>query len=229
MKIRKVKWQSHPVLGNLELDFTRSDGTTYDNIVLIGENGAGKTSVMDSIGTFLNIGSFDVFEYLEFETSEGIFRALHRGPDQGITTFFVLQNLATGERRKINRDRINNPNSIYSDTEDPRSYGCAISKARADYKTDKIKHTSTTELDKSKYSDDSNDNFTSLKQLFVDVVSQDEHDYTVINEGKDHNNTITVDEFRLNHSKQYRFVRAFDGFFSDRGLRYGKVENVCKR
>ena len=66
------------VLGNLELDFTRSDGTTYDNIVLIGENGAGKTSVMDSIGTFLNIGSFDVFEYLEFETSEGIFRALHR-------------------------------------------------------------------------------------------------------------------------------------------------------
>lgn len=227
MKIRKVKWQSHPVLGNLELDFTRSDGTTYDNIVLIGENGAGKTSVMDSIGTFLNIGSFDVFEYLEFETSEGIFRALHRGPDQGNTTFFVLQNLATGERRKINRDRINNPNSIYSDTEDPRSYGCAISKARADYKTDKIKHTSTTELDKSKYSDDSNDNFTSLKQLFVDVVSQDEHDYTVINEGKDHNNTITVDEFRLNHSKQYRFVRAFDGFFSDRGLRYGKVENVA--
>ncbi len=45
MKIRKVKWQTHPVLGSLELDFTRPDGTVYENIVLIGENGSGKTSV----------------------------------------------------------------------------------------------------------------------------------------------------------------------------------------
>ena len=69
MKIRKVKWQNHPVLGDLELDFMKLDGTIYDNIVLIGENGSGKTSVMESIGTFLNIGSFDEFEYLEFEVN----------------------------------------------------------------------------------------------------------------------------------------------------------------
>lgn len=27
MKIRKVKWQNHPVLKDLELDFTKPDGT----------------------------------------------------------------------------------------------------------------------------------------------------------------------------------------------------------
>lgn len=36
MKIRKVKWQNHPVLGNLEMDFMKADGTVYNNIVLIG-------------------------------------------------------------------------------------------------------------------------------------------------------------------------------------------------
>lgn len=224
MKIRKVKWKNHPVLKELELDFTKPDGTVYDSIVLIGENGSGKTSVMESIGTFLNIGPFDDFEYLEFEANGETYRALHRDANQHNATFFKLQNLTTGNIKQINVDRQYNPN-LLSNQEDPRSYGCAISKARANYKTDKIKHTSTSELDDNKYSNDSDDNFTSLKQMFVDIVAQDEHDYTVINEGKGHADTITVDDFRLNHSKQYRFVRAFDAFFADRGLKYGKVEN----
>ena len=225
MKIRKVKWQNHPVLGNLELDFTRPDGTVYENIVLIGENGSGKTSVMESIGTFLNIGSFDEFEYLEFETGGTIYQALHRLNGQDRETFFRLQNMTTGEIKEINVDRQYNPN-LLSNPEDPRSYGCAISKARANYKTDKITHSATSELDANKYSDDKNDDFTTLKQMFVDIVAQDEHDYTVVNEGKDHAHTITVDNFRLHHSKQYRFVRAFDAFFADRGLKYGEVKNV---
>ena len=224
MKIRKVKWQNHPVLGNLELDFTKPDGTTYDNIVLIGENGSGKTSVMESIGAFLNIGSFDEFEYLEYETDGGKFRAMHRDPEQSNTTFFKLQNLVTGEIKKVNVDRNNDANKL-TNSEDPRSYGCAVSKARADFKTDKITHAATSELDGNKYSEDNDDNFTSLKQMFVDIVTQDEHDYTVINEGKNHSDTITVEEFRLKHSKQYRFVRAFDAFFADRGLKYDTVEN----
>ena len=40
MKIRKVKWQNHPVLGNLEMEFMKDDGTVYNNIILIGENGS---------------------------------------------------------------------------------------------------------------------------------------------------------------------------------------------
>ena len=125
----------------------------------------------------------------------------------------------------INVDRHNNSRQLETNTQDPRHYGCAISKARANYKTDKIKHTTTLSLDDNKYCNDNDDNFTSLKQMFVDIVSQDEHDYNVINEGKSQAETITVAQFRLKHSKQYRFVRAFDAFFADRGLKYGKVEN----
>ena len=226
MKLRKVKWQNHPVLGDLELSFMRKDGTVYDNVVLIGENGSGKTSVMESISTFLNVGSFDEFEYLEFETNGTIYKALHRDEArQTVKNFFRLQNTTTGNITDINIDRQHAP-ALLTNPEDPRSYGCAISKARANYKTEKIKHTATSVLDDNKYSDDNNDNYTSLNQMFVDIVAQDEHEYTVVNEGKDHANTITVEEFRQRHSKQYRFVRAFDGFFADRGLKYGSVENV---
>lgn len=226
MKIRKVKWQDHPVLGNLELDFTKPDNSVYDNIILIGENGSGKTSVMETLGSFLNIGPFDVFDYLEFEANGIVYRALHRAEGQFNQTFFRLQNTATGTIEEINVDRQYNPARL-SDSRDPRSYGCAVSKARANYKTEKIKHTATSELDDNKYSNDNDDDFTSLKQMFVDIVAQDEHDYTMLNEGKDHIHTMTVEYFRLQHSKQYRFVRAFDAFFADRGLKYGMVENVA--
>lgn len=226
MKLRKAKWQNHPSLGNLELDFTRVDGTAYDTVVLIGENGSGKTSVMESIGTFLNVGSFDPFEYLEFEVDGGIYRVLHRDETYGgNNTFFRLQDMASGGIANIHVDRYNNSQELENNTKDPRHYGCVISKARANYRTDKIKHTTTSHLDSSKYSNDNDDNFTSLKQMFVDIVSQDEHDYTVINEGKSQADTITVEQFRSDHSKQYRFVHAFDAFFADRGLKYCEVEN----
>ena len=226
MKIRKVKWQNHPVLGNLELDFTRPDGTVYDNIILIGENGSGKTSVMETIGTFLNIGPFDEFEYLEFEANGSVHRALHRDDRQANPTFFRLQNMADGEIRAINTDKNNSPYRIAATPDDPRSYGCAISKARANYKTDKITHVKASAIDDNKYSNDNDDDFTTLKQMFVDIVAQDEHDYTIINEGKSHADTITVEYFRQNYSKQYRFIRAFDDFFADRGLKYSEVDNV---
>lgn len=227
MKIRKVKWQNHPVLGNLEMEFMKDDGTVYNNIILIGENGSGKTSVMESISTFLNMGSFDEFDYLEFEANGQVYKALHKSGNQRVKNFFRLQDNAEGTIEDISRDRQHDPERIATNPKDPRSYGCAISKARANYKTDKIQHTTTSELDGNKHSDDDSDNFTSLKQMFVDIVAQDEHEYMVINEGKNRQDTMTVDQFRTGHSKQYRFVRAFDAFFDDRGLKYGEVDNVA--
>lgn len=40
--ITRVKWRNHAVLGDLELDFTKANGTPYNTIVLAGENGTGR-------------------------------------------------------------------------------------------------------------------------------------------------------------------------------------------
>lgn len=51
--IRKIKWNDHAILGNLELDFTKPDGSVYNTIVLAGENGTGKTTILETLSTFL--------------------------------------------------------------------------------------------------------------------------------------------------------------------------------
>ena len=48
------------------MDFSKQGSGIYNTIVLVGENGSGKTRIMDSISGFLNcneVFEFDLFEY----------------------------------------------------------------------------------------------------------------------------------------------------------------------
>lgn len=48
-KIRKVKFTDHPILGNLELDFCGKDGNAVDTVIIAGENGTGKSSILNCL------------------------------------------------------------------------------------------------------------------------------------------------------------------------------------
>ncbi len=52
MKIRKIKFENHPILKNLELDFTDENGNTVNTIIIAGENGVGKSVILNSIFSF---------------------------------------------------------------------------------------------------------------------------------------------------------------------------------
>ena len=64
--ITGIKWNNYKCIGNLELDFRKKDGTPYNTIILAGENGSGKTTILESILKYLNKGSVNQFEYLEY-------------------------------------------------------------------------------------------------------------------------------------------------------------------
>ena len=49
MKIRKIEIKDNPIIGNLSLDFTDGNGNTIDTIILAGENGVGKSYILNSI------------------------------------------------------------------------------------------------------------------------------------------------------------------------------------
>ena len=227
MKIAKIKWKEHPILGDLELDFTNKEGIPYDTIIFAGENGTGKTTVLTSISDFLNGYSID-FEYIEYQIDNEIYRAIP--PTQ--ESYYGYYNLQLPDKTIIevnsgkNRSggSTSNPN-IDKDFRNIRFYGCVFSKARADYRTEKIKGTTTKQLDIENKDIDTEDNFTSIKQLLVDIEGEDTAKYKENSEereelGKD---AIHWSNFKPS-SKMYRFSNAFDNFFENK-IKYSKIEN----
>ena len=183
MKIRKVKWANHPILGDLELNFINSTtNKPYSTIVLAGENGTGKTTILETLNTFLSVGSFEPFDTIEYEIEDKRYILTPSNISNSPKTFFTRYDVENEISENICSDWNNNPSSIQSDNKDPRSYGSVFSRPRADYKTVKIGSIKTNELDTNKYDSDNNDNFTSLKQLIVDVQSQDNELYSNIND-----------------------------------------------
>ena len=79
-KIRKIKFENHPILRNLELNFCGLDGNAIDTIIFAGANGTGKSTILNEL---YNIASHKVNipMKVEFENDDKeIFR---------ITYFFI--------------------------------------------------------------------------------------------------------------------------------------------
>lgn len=178
MKLRKIKWNKHPVLGDLSLDFINyNTGEPYSSVLLAGENGTGKSTILEAISSFLNVGPYEHFDYIEYAVGDKIYKTQNTTDRNQHKPFFDIVDEGGGIQ-KIRHDRSNNPSLLNSDTNDLRYYGCIYSKARSDYKTQKIRSTTTSELDKNKHDIDAEEDFTSLKQLIVDVVNQDNASYS---------------------------------------------------
>lgn len=206
--IKSIKWNNHEVLGNLELDFQKPDGTAYNTIILAGENGAGKTTILETIANFLNLGSITCFEHIKYNAN---------GENYSITPNDMNPHLGFHKRKResdgtevtVISNRNTNFDKLENDLEDIRHYGCAYSKARSGFSTKVVKSTTTSQLDDSKYESDSSDDFTAIKQMLVNIKSQDNSTWAKLSRNGD---PRTYQEFLLS-GKMHRFENAFNQFF----------------
>lgn len=206
--IKSIKWNNHEVLGNLELNFQKADGTVYNTIILAGENGAGKTTILETIATFLNLGSVACFETIKYDVN---------GETYTITPHELNPHLGFHKRKKESDGTVvsvftngsTDFEKLKSDLEDLRYYGCAYSKARSGFSTKAVKSTTTSQLDDSKYESDSSDDFTAVKQMLVNIKSQDNSTWARLSRNGD---PRTYQEF-LPSGKMHRFENAFNQFF----------------
>ena len=68
MKIKSIKIENNPILWNMELNFMKTDWTTYDNIILVWENWSWKTSLINiifqlfmlNLNSLWNIGKIEI-------------------------------------------------------------------------------------------------------------------------------------------------------------------------
>lgn len=74
MKIRRIAFKAHPILGDLELDLVdKVSDRAHDTIVIAGENGTGKTALLQSIFTLIS-GSRAHIKRLEIELGADSFK-----------------------------------------------------------------------------------------------------------------------------------------------------------
>lgn len=217
--ITRLKWNNHEILGNLELNFTKNDGTPYSTIILAGENGTGKTTILETLSTFLNLDSIEPFEFIEYRIANELYKIVPLSEENKQFGFHKRICETNGLEKDITSNRYNNMSAINEDNLDIRHYGCCYSKARSGFTTDKVKSVTTSQLDSNKYENDTNENFTSIKQLIVDIDTQDNSEWMEISKS---NSERTIDEF-LQTAKLSRFKKAFNDFFDN--LSFSKIDN----
>ena len=205
--ITNIQWDNDLILGNLSLSFTKDDGTPYKTVVLAGENGTGKTRILQTIATFLNLGTIEPFKSITYDIG---------GVKYTITPRDVNAGIGFHKRTKEGEDVSTNVsghkgdlNKIKEDTLDIRHYGCAYSKARSGFNTKPVKSTTTQQLDADSYDNDDTDDFTSIKQLIVDVKAQDNSSLDKLTSKGEYTN---YEDFHRT-SKIFRFENAFNNFF----------------
>lgn len=226
MKICSVSWDNHPILGNLQSNFSKGDGTPYSTIVIAGENGTGKTSILDSLYDTCN---FQMSQYLKTMILENGTNKLtlscfiHTyGPGPKDSVVYTKAHFDDGTEETWDYSRNLNTNKIGTNPRDPRNDGVAFSSAQAIYQVREVQSISTKSTDSYNIREASKDSSPQeLKQLLVDISAQDNADYAHLGQ----KNPVYANQYAAfeSHSRMSRFKSAFNEFF-DGSIRFDKVD-----
>lgn len=214
MKIRKLQFNNNKIVGNLELNFiNNANGIPYNTILLVGENGVGKTTILTAISDFLSGQVLEKnFSFIEYNIGDEIIK-ISSIPGEQDTHKFVRKRNGNDEHLSYGWNENNGTNieQMNQDELDPRHYGSVISLPRANFQTKKIDKIGISELDIKDHDKDTSNDFTSLKQLLVDLNNLDSNDFTELYRKGE---SIPIEEFDKN-SRMSRFTKAFNDFFDN--------------
>lgn len=221
--ITKIKWKNHPVLGNLSLNLLNASNQPYKNIVLAGENGCGKTTILETLSDFLNFKSAVPFDYIEYIDGSSTYIATTTNPNVP-SNYYIYQNLVNGNYFLLD-PRTNSYQDVNPfDKSSPyrnlilQTKGSIYSKARSGFKTENIDSVKTSELDKNKHDADSSDDFTPVKQLLIDISAQDSEEWREYSEAHRCYDYVLYEP----NLKLYKFKQAFNSFFGN--IKFKKIE-----
>lgn len=212
IKIKSITFNSHPILGNLHLDFTVR-GNVADTIIFAGENGVGKTTVLKMLASLSGSDNKTLNYIYELELDkDGEYDKFQIIKDNRLNVL-RFNSVKHGSFYYIDKNKIYSFKSIYSDV--------AIN-----YNVPNITTATSLTLD---------EQFTTLRtstntakdiaQLLIDIDTADGIDYKATMEaarrqGKDLNDVHI--ELRMN-----RFERAFNQMFTH--IKWDGVKNIAGR
>lgn len=203
MKIRCITYSKNDKLGNLKLDLTNGKSDAYDKIIILGENGFGKTTILKDINKFINGNEFQ-FHQLEFLNDNGEMISATEIEESRQFGFHDLTK--DGVTSTNNTNYNNNPKCMSTNPDDIRMDGCVFSTAQVNFKTDKVSTIGSEVLnvrERTRSSGDNNLDFTQIKKLLIDVENQDAELFMNLNK----ENNLDYAKFENDYSKIFVFKK----------------------
>lgn len=209
-KIRKVKFDNHPILKNLELDFCDKNGNAVDTVIFAGENGCGKSTIINALYEIASYSiEYPIIVEVEKENKNYTLEFYYRNPETS-ETLFVKD--GTGLNAFIRA----------TDPKNKHPFCGIFSDVDINFHSGVISNVTSLTLDSTQNSRRStNDLPTQINQLLIDIQALDDaffsRRYKEAKEKGESVENLIVDE-RIS-----RFKRAFDYMFD--GLTYSHIDN----
>jgi len=222
MAIRRARWNGHSALGDLELDFRRDNDQAFRTIVIAGENGVGKTSILDSLSRLGEsvIPELHDLSFIEIdEPGVGFAQVSHSGErhtDLKGALFNESGEEITGESDK-SRYLFNVAEGVLGRF---RLRGIAYSRVRSGFRVGLIDSITTGERDWGKAKLDDSDDYTPVKQMLVNLRTQDDREFAQIAMQQD---MVSWKAF-YPRSKVCRFASSLNAFFDE--LAFDRVAQI---
>ena len=241
MKIRKIEFTNHPIFDDLKLDFTDANGKTINTIIIAGENGVGKSLLLNTIFEFSNLNLVsdkrDEKRKFEIELSNEEIQKLKVG--QHSKQYFTTNYKDNIFIISIDYNIIDNWNQIdirgktetglsptivgylFSQSDTNGILKTIFSDVEINFTPKQITTVTSTNIDRTDLkSQRSNSNLaTEITQLLIDVQSLDALEFT---EWARNNTGQPIDNDKID-IRIKRFTSAYDFMFPLK--RYKRIEN----
>jgi len=245
MKIKKIELQNHFFFGNQAFVFTKNNGHVYDNIVLAGENGSGKTQLLNIIYEFCNLSlmgevntekriftivlSAEELRYVTESVRESI-KPINPTGEFEITQDFTAQS-NTWNRIKVKYEKTENDGTrsmqkiesslFFNDVNRTTLFRSIFSTVEINYDPKTAKSVTAKEVDEEidKSIRSGTDLATEIQQLLIDIKTNDASDLDLWVEEHDGQ----VPPANVKNKRINRFKNAFATVFQN--LNFYKIAN----
>lgn len=200
-KVRKIKFIDHPILKNMELNFVGKDGKAVDTVIFAGENGCGKSTIIDELYKVV-AGQLPVSNITEYEVDGEIYtvRIVNKSDDIDSIEFF---------------DK--NGNSTYVKLP---AFSAIFSDVDINFHSNGISTVTSMTLDEQYRCKRSDSNLpTAINQLLIDIQALDDAE---IAKKLRENPTIPYSNIEIDE-RMNRFRNAFRRMFDN--LEYSGIDN----
>ena len=214
MKIKSIQFKNHSILGNLFVNFCDKEGKPVDTVLIAGENGTGKSTLLNEIYKILTLKIDNPLTLTaEVDNKEIVFD-------------YYLKTLSSRQACYV---KVGSKEHVVVPTYHPyeEHFIGIFSDVDIHFNTKPIANVTSLDIDTKPNSRRSNEQMTQeIQQLLIDIQALDDAKISQMIRMKK-GEQVLVDESLLS-GRMERFVSAFDYMFGGK-LSYDQIKNVNSR